>query len=109
MESRISNARYTFWDSDSGEGGAAIESIRSNARYAFGDCNRGEGGATIESLISNARDAVGCSVIGNGFGDSGDGYRGRSVSHLYGVRCGTASDVVVQVISRQKQRVPLSY
>ena len=138
IESIISNARYAVGDADGGEGGASIESIIFYARYAVGDADGGEGGATRESILSNSYyaiwngdgreciasresslsnscHAVSSAVVGNRFGDSG-GSETKIVivrpffliCHLYGIRCRTAGNVVVQItrlkIIRRKSR-----
>ena len=104
-ESLISNACNAIGDGDGGERTAMIESHISNTRNAVRDSDGGERRATIESTTSNARNAVGGAIVGNGFMDSGGSechpviirIRGCFTCHLYGIRCRTAGDIVVEV------------
>ena len=63
IESTISNTRYTVWNSDRGKTRATSESTISNTRYAIGDGDRGKAGATLESITSNARYAINSVVV----------------------------------------------
>ena len=114
-ESTISNSCHAVRNGDGRECIASRESIIFYARYAVRNGDGRERLASIESIISNSCHAVGSAVVGNSFGDSGGGETKIVIvrplfliRHLYGIRCRTAGNVVVQItrlkIIRRKSR-----
>lgn len=106
IESFISNACDAVGDGDRGESIALRECSIFDTRDAIRNRNTSEGRAVKESKITYLRYTVDDAIMGNGL-RNGNGGKTRVVTsiyrirygtrYLYGIRCGTAGDVVVQV------------